>query len=401
MLTILHSNVARIDSGVLTVDRKFHLGMQRYVEAIASPILTVHPEHDGETEIMDPVTVSFNEIGYRVMTLKTNRLGGPAATETNRLRDQISKSELAYFCGGFLDPKLARSLGVPYVLAIECDLRTQIVISKSEVSSVFRRAARTARCSVRYAKTGIPAMRGAHSLHCNGYPVFDESRWFNANRLLYLDSRMTANLVVTEAQLNSRFASQGRRSARLLFSGRYEPLKGAVDVVRVAVECIRRGVDVELHCYGQGSLKAEMTRIAATAGLLGTQIRIHDAIPFDELTKVAHTFDLFVCCHVQGDPSCTYLETLGAGLPIVGYGNSMWKRLCQESKSGFWSPVGDVIAVAADIQKLTSDWTQLRTMSENARRFALAHTFDCEFSRRTDSINEALNSLRSSRLATQ
>lgn len=77
-----------------------------------------------------------------------------------------------------------------------------------------------------------------------------------------------------------------------------------------------------MHCYGQGPLRGEMDRLAGQTAAHG-QILIHDTIPYPELFERSRTFGLFVCCHVQGDPSCAYLETFGSGLPIVGYANRM------------------------------------------------------------------------------
>ena len=109
-------------------------------------------------------------------------------------------------------------------------------------------------------------------------------------------------------------------------------MKGAADVVRTGLECLKRGIDIELHCYGEGSLSNEMCRLATPAP--GT-ITIHDAVPYPELVEISRTFDAFVCCHVQNDPSCTYLEALGAGLPIIGYANRMWSRLQKASGAGY------------------------------------------------------------------
>jgi glycosyltransferase involved in cell wall biosynthesis len=284
---------------------------------------------------------------------------------------------------------MAQALGVPYILILECDLHTQIIVTATQVSNVARRGVRAVRCAFRYATSDIPDMCRAHSLHCNGYPTFDDSRWLNSNRLLYLDSRMSADQVIPEDRLKARLSRRAGRPLRLLFSGRYEPLKGADDAVRVAIDCIKQGLDVEMHCYGQGSLRAEMQRLAAQAGG-GTKIQIHEAIPYPELVELSRTFDLFVCCHTQGDPSCTYLESFGAGLPVVGYGNRMWRRLNEESRVGFWSPIGQPRAVVDDIKKLASDLATLAAMSERARRFAIEHTFEREFKRRIDAINSAL-----------
>jgi len=296
--------------------------------------------------------------------------------------------------GGVLGtPAIARAHDVPYIMVLEYDLRTQLVMAQTDVPNPLRRGVRAARCALRYAASALD-MRLAHSLHCNGYPIFDETRWFNPNRLLYLDSRMSSDLVIDAERLHKRLAT-ARRPMRLLFSGRYERVKGADDAVRVALACIARGVDVEMHCYGQGRLRAEMSRLAAQ-GAPG-RIQIHDAIPYPELVERSREFDLFVCCHIQSDPSCTYLEAFGAGLPVVGYGNRMWQRLSSESAVGYVSPMGAPEAVAEHVARLSANPQTLAEMSERARRFAAEHAFEHEFSRRCEAINRELERAPSAR----
>jgi len=326
-------------------------------------------------------------LGYSVMTLKTDKSMRPLAGELERLRDSIRRSRLVYG-GALFSAELAGELGVPYIMMREYDLKTEIFVATSQVKSVLRRGARALKCTLRYA-SDIPRMRRALELHCNGYPIFDETKWFNDRRLLYLDSRMSADMVIEETQLRERFASRAGRPLRLLYSGRYEPMKGADHAVRVALACLRRGMDVEMHCYGQGSLREEMQRLAAQAPQ-GGRVHVHDAVPFPELVELSRAFDIFVCCHLQNDPSCTYLESFGSGLPIVGYGNGMWRRLCEQSGAGLWSPMRRPEAVADAVQRLIAEPRTLDDMSLRARQFALDHTFERQFARRVDAINAAL-----------
>lgn len=385
---MVHTNLATLEHGLLRIDRKFHLGMQAYVEKIRAPLLTIHPETSPGTAIMDAIEVPCSELPYRVMTVKVDRAGRPLPSEILRLREQISRSRLVYV-GGLGSPEIARVLGVPYILVLEYDLQTQITVTTTQVANLPRRAVRAARCAWAYATTSVPEMRRAHSLHCNGYPIYDAARSYNPNSLLYLDSRMSTDMIIPREQLAARLATRVGRPLRLLFSGRYERMKGVADAVRVAVECLRRGVDIEMHFYGQGSLRNELERIAAGAPH-PERIRIHDAIPYPELVKIARTFDLFVCCHIQSDPSCTYLESFGAGLPIVGYGNRMWRRLCETSGAGLVSCVGRPEEVADDVARLASDFNTLSMMSEKALEFAMAHSYEREFGKRIDAINAAI-----------
>jgi colanic acid/amylovoran biosynthesis glycosyltransferase len=390
MLTMIHTNPARLEGGVFIVDRKFHTGMQKYVQNISTPILSIHPQGASDNPIMDPIAVPCEQLGYKILTVKAGASLKRVEGESVRLEDQIKRSKLIY--GGDLTGiEIARTKAVPYILILEYDLRTQIVITATQVSNVLRRAARAARCASRYA-TEIPAMCRAYALHCNGYPVYDESKLFNRKRLLYFDSRISEDMLIPQAQLDERLFYHRGRALRLLYSGRYEPLKGAVDAVCVARECLKRGLNIEMHCYGRGSSRSEMRDIASDSICYG-KVHVHDAIPYPELVEISRRFDVFVCCHIQSDPSCTYLESFGAGLPIVGYDNRMWLRLRQESRAGLSSPIGDPGNIAENIERLLSEDGTLVEMSKRARKFAAEHTFEIEFKRRIDHLNAALNTL--------
>jgi colanic acid/amylovoran biosynthesis glycosyltransferase len=390
MLTIIHLNTARIDKGKLIVDRKFHVGMQSYVQKVRTPIVSIQPETTAENQIMDAVEVPLDQLGYGVLTVQTDNANVALPKEHARMRDQIGRSKLMYG-DGLGSTAFARELSVPYILMREYDRRTQIKVTTAQVSSPLRQGVRALRWSSDYLRRDIPDMRRAHSIHCNGYPMFDETKRFNKNRLLFLDSRMSESMVIPQHKLEQRLAIQAGEPLRLLYSGRYESIKGALDVIRVALECMKLGISFELHCYGQGDLKSQMGELAAQA-TGNAQIFIHDAVTYPQLVQISQSFDLFVCCHVQADPSCTYLESFGAGLPIVGYDNRMWKRLSQESRVGMFSPIGLPELVANDVQKFARNRTLLAQSSQRARRFALEHCFEREYERRTDAINAALDS---------
>jgi len=370
-LVMIHANPAGVRDGLLTVDRKFHIGMLRYADLIHSPIVTVNPPlQDGEM-IMDAIEVPIATLPYRISTVQTD------------LRELISGAALVY--GGENNMRggtIARELGVPYIMMLECDLQTQMTNNAIQVGSIVRKCARRARTALNYFR-GIAEMRHAHSLHCNGYPMYEATKNYNASRLLYLDSRMSVDMLIGGNEMEVRSANRYDRPLRLLYSGRYEPLKGTVDAVKVGMECLRRGLNIEMHFYGQGSQKAKMQSIATDS-----RMHIHDAIPYPDLVKLSRTFDLFVCCHIQSDPSCTYLESFGAGLPIVGYDNRMWRGLLKASGAGYASPMGKPTKVVDDIAKLITA-RELDELSARALEFAKRHTFEIEFQKRVDALNAA------------
>jgi glycosyltransferase involved in cell wall biosynthesis len=96
--------------------------------------------------------------------------------------------------------------------------------------------------------------------------------------------------------------------------------------------------------------------------------------------------DLFVCCHRQGDPSCTYLETFACGVPIAGYANEAFSGLLERVCAGVSVPIGDVHGLADAIARLARPDAHgsLEAMGQSALDFARQHTFESTFERRVE-----------------
>jgi colanic acid/amylovoran biosynthesis glycosyltransferase len=386
VLTMIHANAARITGDVLRVDRKFLVGMQAYVERIREPICSIHPEASPDAPMMDPVEVPIGSLGFKIATLPVGRDQLVVPHRRAELADVLSHTRLMYG-SHFGSVSIARKLQVPYVPVLEYDLGTHVVFATSSTTNPVRRLVRATRAYASH-RAEIPVLRAAAAIHCNGYPVFDETERLNARRLLYLDSRMASDMVMDSEALTARLAGRAG-PLRLLFSGRYEHSKGALDAIKVALAAQRLGVALELHTFGQGTLKDEMSLLAAQSSQPGS-IVVNEAIAYPILAQKAREFDAFVCCHIQSDPSCTYIESMGAGLPIAGYANRMWARLCAESAAGYAAPIGRIDDLARLVGRLAGDAETLVRMSHSARNFAAEHTFEHEFTRRTDSLNEIM-----------
>lgn len=232
------------------------------------------------------------------------------------------------------------------------------------------------------------AFRAAVALQANGYPAYDNYAPMCADTLLYLDGRMTPELFATEPEMTAREAWRAADGPlRLIFSGRLEPMKGAQDLLPVAQRLIDRGVDFTLDVFGTGALESE---IAAGVQRLKDpgRVRLHGAIDFEtELVPFTRTqADIFVGCHRQSDPSCTYIEAMGCGVAVASYDNRMWERLNGEAKAGWGAPLGDPKALADRIADLARDPAAINTASRNALAFSRAHGFLPEFQRRMEHL---------------
>jgi glycosyltransferase involved in cell wall biosynthesis len=384
MLTIIHDNPIRGVDGLVTVDRKFLDGMARFVAAVGVPVTSTHPVRSDMVAI-DSLSVSAASLPFRLVGLATDGRGSYTTAALAELDRLVRGSVLvvgSYIGGGL---RMARAHGKPYVMAIEYDLATQCKVAALAARDPLRGFVRRLRVVRDYFTNQVADMRGAAEIHCNGFPVYEQAKRRNRHCLLYLDSRMSADMVIDEARLMARLAGAAARRPRVIFSGRYEAMKGALDFVRAAIACRRAGLDAEFVCYGQGS-QAEAMRRTVAAAREQEAIRVEDAVPFAELVERSRECDLFLACHVQSDPSCSYLEAMGCGLPVVGYANRMAAGVCADSGAGLVTPIGDLAALVGAVCGALGDRTRLAEWSVRARAYALEHCFEVEFAKRASMI---------------
>ena len=225
----------------------------------------------------------------------------------------------------------------------------------------------------------------------NGTPTFEAYRGLNARNLLFFDSRTTADLLISPDGLERRLerALDLRHPLHFVFSGRLVEMKGVLDLVGVAARLRQREVPFRMSICGGGPLEAAMRARAEREGLEGRVI-FRGVLPFSEklVPFLGEEADVFVCCHAQGDPSCTYLETFACGVPIAGYLNEAFAGLLRRVNAGWGSPVGDANALADRLALLHARRDELVERSRAARAFAAEHTFERTFAARVAFFRE-------------
>jgi colanic acid/amylovoran biosynthesis glycosyltransferase len=274
------------------------------------------------------------------------------------------------------------------VYAIEYTQETRLQILRLDKSRGWLRMARSAVWLAKQERRRKRAFAKAAGLQANGYPAYDLYGPMNRNSLLYLDGRMTPDLFATEAEMAARAARlQAGGPLRLIYSGRLEPMKGAQDLMPVARRLASRGVAFCLDIFGTGSLRDAIAAEVAQAGE-GGRIRLHAPVDFaSELVPFTRKeADMFLGCHRQSDPSCTYLEAMGCGVAVASYDNRMWARLNAESAAGWGAPLGQPEVLADRIAEAAADTGTILARGRAALAFSQAHDFPSEFRRRMDHL---------------
>ena len=100
--------------------------------------------------------------------------------------------------------------------------------------------------------------------------------------------------------------------------------------------------------------------------------------------------DVFLSCHRQSDPSCTYVEAFGCGLPVVGYDNRMLSALARESGAAVAAPMANTRILAQKVVELASNPHRSLEMSDKALAFSRLHSFECEFAKRIEHLKSCV-----------
>ena len=288
--------------------------------------------------------------------------------------------------------KWGREMGVPIVYGAEYTLKTRLQVAQAEVKNLVRRARRVA-WEINLERKQQTAIKIALGIQCNGTPTYEVYRKINPNAMLFFDGRMGDDMMVPEdAQVDRHARLQRNEPLRLAWSGRLNRMKGADHLPKVAKALNDLGVPFQLEIFGGGVLEDELRRDVARLGLSG-QVHVKGFVDFYKVLTphLQREVDIWVCPHVQGDPSGAYMEAFGYGLPIVGFANEALDGMLKRVDAGRTVPIGDATALAEVLASLHKHREQVVRWSTNARAYATEHTFDKSFERRMKHIDAVLD----------
>ncbi|EKE44503.1 group 1 glycosyl transferase [Oceaniovalibus guishaninsula JLT2003] len=376
-LLVISPTLAASRDGKLFLDKKFVEGMRFYSDRWPGPVGCLLHERTGTFafgQYYDPA-----ELPFKVELLPEGRALGPR---------EIAGYD-TILCGGDGQAHLhlaetCRRTGQALVFVIENIDETRRQMVMLDRTRSWPRRARALASIQSGRRRRRQAFQAAGGIQANGHPAFAAYSPMNPDTMMFYDSRVSEDLLATDADMAAR---SGRLATgaplRLMHSGRLEPLKGSQDLIPIARRLTARGIAFELDIFGTGSLEAEIAAGIAAHGLQG-KVRLNGPVDFrTELMPFARTrADIYLSCHRQSDPSCTYLENMGCGLAVVGYANRMWAALCEVSGAGWTAPLGKPEALAEALAEAATDRARLAACCTAARDFAAAHSFEREFDRR-------------------
>ncbi|MBI5263397.1 MAG: glycosyltransferase [Bradyrhizobium sp.] len=277
-----------------------------------------------------------------------------------------------------------KRLGFRVCFVIEYTLSTRATIAFLSKMSIFKKI-RSLVWLLHKEMQRRAAFKKAMFLQSNGIPAAESYGECCRSVLTFFDTRLSRAQMATSKDVRSKVRRlQSGAPLRLVYTGRLERMKGAEHLVEVARQL---QIPFTLDIYGDGTLRTEM-QDAIRRWSLNDRVRIHQPIDFSTalIPMLRTEADLFLCCHVQSDPSCTYLETLGCGVPIVGYANRAWKGLLSKADAGWSVQLRRPALMAKKVEELHGSRDELCSKIDGAISFARKHSFEDEFRRRVEHL---------------
>ena len=373
----------KISADQIVITKKFLEGVNEYQKYWGGEIEIILEEDVSVSDNLDNVTVNVNHYPFHMRIKNYDsaeflQLLDPQIIVLASVSDRQTK--ISYYC---------QQVNAPCVYISELSLKTRFQIINSSFKNPLIRL-RKYLWEILQEKKQIKAIRMAAGIQCNGTPTYTSYQKINANPLLFFDSRVTDDMLISNSELNERMQvclSKGK--LRLLFSGRLVKIKGADHLILTAIQLKKRGMDFILYICGDGELFNTMQEMIEKNDLKG-YVSMKGVMEFKEelMPFVKNQIDLFVCCHTQGDPACTYLETMSCGVPIVGYANEAFAGLIEASHAGWATRMNRPDLLAMKIAELDSNRELLVEESEKSLAFAAMHTFEKTFQNRISHIRE-------------
>ena len=392
-LTIIQALPAKkLPNKEVWLTRKLEEATIKFGELWPGSITVMMEETEEDSREIDPKKFKLSELPFQL------EIGSFDKITPDKLRNKTSLVLATLGCRQNHISQVCREANIPCIYISEYTLTTRKQIVAVQESQPIKRLWRS-RWEERQEQKQLNAIALADGLQCNGTPTYNVYKKLCPNTLLFFDTRIEEKMLIKPEELEKRTQSlMDNQPLRLVFSGRLNKMKGADHLLDVAQELKLLRIPFELFISGRGDLEETMHQRIAAEGL-SEQVKMLGVPDFktEFFPFVKANIDLFICCHRQGDPSCTYIETMSCGVPIVGYANEAFEGIVGQSNSGWLVEMNQPKLIAQKVAELNFKRNEIKMMSDKAIKFAQKHTFEKTYDARISHMKQIATKKKSLR----
>jgi glycosyltransferase involved in cell wall biosynthesis len=209
------------------------------------------------------------------------------------------------------------------------------------------------------------AFRWCDAVVCNSQAAADRlvATGLSANKIAVIGNALPAAVFTAAPAALPKRPGAARVGMVARMNHRYKNHSG---FLRIAAQIHQRMPDVEFLLIGDGPLRQELEREAASLGLGASAIFLGDR---QDIPAILASLDVAVLTSDSESLSNVILEAMAAGLPVVAYGVGGNSELLTHQR-GALIPAGNETSFADAVEKLLADSTLRQQAGRNALQFA-------------------------------
>ena len=209
------------------------------------------------------------------------------------------------------------------------------------------------------------AFRWCDAVVCNSQAAADRliAVGLSRNKIAVIGNALPADVFATSPAVLPKRPGTFRVGMVARMNHRYKNHSG---FLRIAAQIHKRMPNVEFVLVGDGPLRQELEREAASLGLGASAIFLGDR---QDMPAVLASLDVAVNTSDSESLSNVLLEAMAAGLPVVAYDVGGNSELLSPQR-GALIPAGNETDFADAVQRLLGDSTLRHELGRNARQFA-------------------------------
>lgn len=257
---------------------------------------------------------------------------------------------------------------VPVVYSVENTLKTRLDIYYSQSNLSFLDKARIYVGEIKHEKRFKQTIRKAAGIEINGDGAFTHYGRINPHTIRYYDHR------IYQHDLDNVQLPKHPKNGSVLtvaFSGRWIAIKGTDLFLEIAAQTYALNPDIQFVIMGDGEYRNLVQEYRYP------NLQNLGFVKFDPEWKkyVRDYVDIMLLPHRQSDPSCTYFESLGMGVPVAGFSNDTLTPLVKQGMGWEFSRF-DVSAAAQKIVELNRDYALVTQRALRAHKFMSDKSFE-------------------------
>jgi colanic acid/amylovoran biosynthesis glycosyltransferase len=226
----------------------------------------------------------------------------------------------------------------------------------------------------------------------HGQTVYDAYAGISKNPHVVHNVHLKKADLISEAALMQRL-DRTNEAIRIGYVGRVHEMKGPFDWIAAVAGALAAGGDgrrIEAIWLGDGPLLEQARAEVLRRGL--ADVITFRGVEHDRKKVVAffQSLDLFVFCHTTLESPRCLLEALMSGVPLVGYHSAFAEELVAADGGGRFVPIGDVPALAAEIDRHVVDPALRRRTALAARVSGERFSDEAVFAHRSELIKHHL-----------